>query len=142
MKGDKTGLKQSDFVSCLNPASHAIIDTVNLNIGECSINRTDRQYPLIAKLKYLCRYSTKARNTFLKTFEEYIDDTDEKLKTVSKLLFYKIKQILITNFTSVNYFWIFFYPEHSKHLPSRHDDRQGRNHQYKLRSKFCPKLVG
>ena len=108
MKGDKTGLKQSDFVSCLNPASHAIIDTVNLNIGECSINRTDRQYPLIAKLKYLCRYSTKARNTFLKTFEEYIDDTDEKLKTVSKLLFYKIKQILITNFTSVNYFWIFF----------------------------------
>ena len=85
MNKDKTGLRQANFVSCLNPASHALLDTVNLNIGECAINRTDRQYPLLAKLKYLCRYSPKARNTFLRTFENYIDDTDELLKTVSQL---------------------------------------------------------
>ena len=102
MNKDKTGLVQTNFVSCLNPASHALLDTVNLNIGECAINRTDRQYPLLAKLKYLCRYSPKARNSFLRTFENYIDDTDEKLKTVSQLL---ITDLTITDFTYNGFYY-------------------------------------
>ena len=33
MNEDGSGLKQEQFISCINPAAQGLIDSVNLNIG-------------------------------------------------------------------------------------------------------------
>ena len=51
---DGTGkpLTHADNVSTTNPGCHTIIDSVELNIGECAISKNDKAYPLYAKFMY------------------------------------------------------------------------------------------
>ena len=50
--GSGTPLTYTDNVSTTNPGCHTIIDSVELNIGECNISKNDKAYPLYAKLMY------------------------------------------------------------------------------------------
>ena len=76
---DDSAIKQTDFITTTNPNSHTIIDSVDVNIGECQISKSDKGYPLMAKMGYLQRYTKKARKTFLAEFEGYDEDVKEPL---------------------------------------------------------------
>ena len=91
---------------------------------ECAINRTDKNYPFLAKLKYLNRYSPAARTTFLNTMENYIDDTNEILSTVgisgSSIAVYVTDVVYITDLVNNSLVYILrrTYSKHTKLPPS------------------------
>ena len=59
-------LKTEYFVGAAAPNCHMIIDSVNINIGECALDEnTSKSYPLLAKMGYFIYYSEAARNTLL-----------------------------------------------------------------------------
>ena len=70
------------------PSVHSLVEGFNLNVGACETSRLERQYPLLARLEYLCRYSEQSKSTFLQFFEKYFPEKDgELLKENIKLCF-------------------------------------------------------
>ena len=76
---DDSAIQQTDFITTTNPNSHTIIDSVDVNIGECQVSKSDKGYPIMSKMGYLQRYTKKARKTFLAEFEGYDENIKEPL---------------------------------------------------------------
>ena len=76
-KENGDALVQTDYVTALNPPSHSLISSINVFIGETSLQKEDKAYMFISRLNYLLKYSLMARKSFLKTFEGYEEDFHE-----------------------------------------------------------------
>ena len=55
----------------LRPANNSFVSVPFhcLIAGETTLTKNDKNYPLIARLNYLMKYSSQARKTFLNCFE-------------------------------------------------------------------------
>ena len=55
----------------------SLVAGYNLNIGCCTIQKVERNYSLISRLAYLSKVSDGAKKTFLRDFENYVDEKNE-----------------------------------------------------------------